>query len=435
MSVEFTYIIVGGGMAAHSAARGIRDRDPDGSILIIGQEPDAPYDRPPLTKGLWDGQSVEDIDFHTAEKTGAVVWTGTKVTRICPENHTVIAQPVLLPDDSPASSDTSTSSATPTSSTASTSASSIATEEHVSYEKLLLATGGHPRTLCEPSARVIYFRTRADYVALRELAQPGMHIAVLGGGFIGIELAASLASTGAKVTLVVSSQAPGSKAYPPGIVQAISGRFAEHEVAVLTEHEVTEIEEKTGRVNVYFDAHPALHVDGVVAGFGIEPNNALALDGGLPTEAGGIVVNQFLQTSDSSVFAAGDVAYFPDPLLGRRRVEHVDQALKSGRTAGHNMVRVDELYERTPYFYSDIFDLGFEAVGRLDSRLEMYEDWAPGKAYKKGVVYYLDNGGVVGVLLWNVWDSTQLAREVIGEFGEPGSVTAPVKQLRGRIPH
>lgn len=401
MGVEYKYVIVGAGMSAHSAARGIRERDPAGSILMIGQEPDSPYDRPPLTKDLWKGdKTLADIDLHTAEKTDAEIWTGVRATSLNPDTHT------LITDDG----------------------------RTINYEKLLLATGGSPHTISQPSDRVIYFRTKHDYELLRALAQPGTSIAVLGGGFIGLEIAAGLALAGAQVTLIISDDSPGSLVYPPGLCGVISQKFADHDVRVLTGRIASEIQEEKDKVNIYFDAHPAVHVDGVVAGFGITPNNALALDGGLPTEAGGVVVDAMLRTSDSDVFAAGDVAYYPDDILGRRRIEHVDNAQSMGKTAGHNMVRADERYVHTPYFYSDIFDLGYEAVGRLSSQLDMVEDWAPGKTNKTGVVYYLEDRAVVGVLLWNVWDSTDLAREVLKEFGEPGSVGNPAKQLKGQIP-
>ncbi len=144
------------------------------------------------------------------------------------------------------------------------------------------------------------------------------------------------------------------------------------------------------------------------------------------------------------MFAAGDIALYPDRLLGTRRVEHVDHAQQSGRTAGRNMaasVLGNELgpYEHTPFYYSDIFDLGYEAVGVLDASLDLVEDWAPGAEGDTGVVYYVgaedsdEAGKLKGVLLWNVWDSTDRARELLAEFHEPGSVAGP-DDLRGRIP-
>jgi NADPH-dependent 2,4-dienoyl-CoA reductase/sulfur reductase-like enzyme len=164
----------------------------------------------------------------------------------------------------------------------------------------------------------------------------------------------------------------------------------------------------------------------VVAGIGIQPNTQLAEAAGLKVEDG-IIVDESLQTSHAGVYAAGDVARFPDALLGTaRRVEHEDAANSMGKAAGRIMAGADETYDYSPMFYSDLFDLGYEAVGRLDSRMETVADWQ--EPFRKGVVYYLDDGRVRGVLLWNVWDKVDAAKEVIAAAEQ---VTA--SQLKGRI--
>jgi NADPH-dependent 2,4-dienoyl-CoA reductase/sulfur reductase-like enzyme len=168
-------------------------------------------------------------------------------------------------------------------------------------------------------------------------------------------------------------------------------------------------------------------VDGVVAGVGIEPNVELAQTVGLKVE-NGIVVDEFLRTSQSDIHAAGDVAVFFNPALGKRiRVEHEDNANSMGRLAGRNMAGKSEAYHHLPFFYSDMFDLGYEAVGELDTRLEIFADWK--RLNEEGVIYYLQNGRVRGVLLWNVWDQVEAARQLIAE---PGPFT--VKDLEGRLP-
>ncbi|WP_435299013.1 NAD(P)/FAD-dependent oxidoreductase [Timonella sp. A28] len=400
MSSEYRYVIVGAGTAADAAARGIRERDPSGTLLIIGSESYPPYDRPPLSKSLWKKGDVSTVDFHTAQDTDATVWTDTTVVELHPEHHEVVTHDGT----------------------------------RVSYSKLLLATGGTPRTISPASNKVVYFRTQDDFATLRAQATPEHHIAVIGGGFIGIEIACALAGTGARVTLVVFDEVVGASVYPPGLCTAITDALTHNNVKILTRRQAVEIEETAEQVTVYFDAHPAIHVDAVVAGLGITPNISLARDAGLPTEAQGVVVNQYLQTSDTDIYAAGDIAYFPDVLLGRRRVEHVDQAHKSGLCAGKNMALANEPYTHTPFFYSDIFELGFEAVGRLNSAFDMFEDWVPEKENKQGIVYYIDDGALVGVLLWNVWDSTDKAREALRQFGNQDSIHAPEKQLKGLIP-
>jgi NADPH-dependent 2,4-dienoyl-CoA reductase/sulfur reductase-like enzyme len=164
----------------------------------------------------------------------------------------------------------------------------------------------------------------------------------------------------------------------------------------------------------------------VVAGLGIEPNVELAQAASLKVE-NGIVVDELLRTSHPDIYAAGDVAAFHNPALGKRiRVEHEDNANTMGRLAGRNMAGQSEPYNHLPSFYSDMFELGYEAVGELDSRLETFADWK--QPNKEGVIYYLQNGRVRGVLLWNVWGQVDAARELIAE---PGPFRA--ENLKGRL--
>jgi NADPH-dependent 2,4-dienoyl-CoA reductase/sulfur reductase-like enzyme len=168
-------------------------------------------------------------------------------------------------------------------------------------------------------------------------------------------------------------------------------------------------------------------VDGVVAGVGIEPNVELAQSVGLELEDG-ITVDEFLRTSHPDIYAAGDVAAFYNPALGKRiRVEHEDNANSMGYLAGRNMAGISEPYRHLPFFYSDMFDLGYEAVGEVDSRLETFADWK--RPNEEGVIYYLQNGHVRGVLLWNVWEQVEAARQLIAE---PGPFT--LRDLKGRLP-
>jgi 3-phenylpropionate/trans-cinnamate dioxygenase ferredoxin reductase subunit len=169
-----------------------------------------------------------------------------------------------------------------------------------------------------------------------------------------------------------------------------------------------------------------IEVDGVVAGIGIEPNVEVAQSIGLKVD-NGIIVDEFLITSHPDIYAAGDVAAFNNPALGKRiRVEHEDNANTMGRLAGRNMTGKSEPYYHLPSFYSDMFELGYEAVGELDSRLETFADWK--RPNEEGVLYYLQNGRVRGVLLWNVWEQVEAARKLIAE---PGPFTR--ENLRGRL--
>ena len=187
------------------------------------------------------------------------------------------------------------------------------------------------------------------------------------------------------------------------------------------------LERRGGQIALQTAGGRELLVDGVVAGIGIEPNIALAQAAGLEVD-NGIVVDALLRTSHPDIYAAGDVANFANPALGKRmRVEHEDNANTMGRHAGRNMAGEQAPYDHLPFFYSDLFDLGYEAVGELDARLEIVADWK--EPFREGVLYYLRDGRVRGVLLWNVWEQVDAARRLIAE---PGPFQP--NDLIGRLP-
>jgi 3-phenylpropionate/trans-cinnamate dioxygenase ferredoxin reductase component len=201
-------------------------------------------------------------------------------------------------------------------------------------------------------------------------------------------------------------------------------------VEVLTGERAVGLERRGDVLALTTESGREILVDGVVAGIGVEPNVQLARQAGLETAegSGGIVVDELLRASHPDIYAAGDVAQFHDHLLGRRRrVEHEDNANKMGKAAGRNMAGAGEPYTHSPFFYSDLFDLGYEAVGELDPTLETVTDWK--EPYREGVIYYLRDGRVRGVLLWNVWDQVDAARRLISE---PGPFRAA--DLKGRLP-
>ncbi|KTR51618.1 NAD(P)/FAD-dependent oxidoreductase [Curtobacterium oceanosedimentum] len=380
---DFRYLIVGGGMVADAAARGIREIDADGSIGIVSEETDRPYARPALSKKLWTDPEFswdEKVDLHT-EETGATFVLGTKVTAIDRRAKTVTA------DDG---------------------------QTH-GYERLLLATGGKPRSLpgLSPSSRVLDYRSADHYRRLRELADAGAHVAVVGGSYIGTEIAAGIVQNGARVTLVTPDEVLGGHMFPDDLARAFQQRFVEHGVELRTGSRVEQGTESDGEVSLTLDDGSVLEADAVVAGLGIDPQTQLAADAGL-TVRDGIVVSSTLVTDDESVFAAGDVAEYPDRILGTRRVEHVDNAKEQGRQVGRNLADADETYDHTPMFYSNVFDTGYEAVGQVSTELQTVEDWQ--EPLTTGVVYYLDDDDTVrGVLLWNVSDKTDDARKVLAD--------------------
>ena len=389
---NYDYLIIGGGMTAAAAVDGIRKVDSTGGIGMISAEPDAPYNRPPLSKALWKGKPLESIWRKTEDK-GVEMHLGRMVKQIVPNEKRIV-------DDN---------------------------GNAFTYEKLLISTGGRPRRLAFDDDQIIYFRTLSDYRRLRSLTEAGRRFAVIGAGFIGSEIAAALAMNGKEVMMIFPGQAIGERVFPRDLSQYVSAFYKQKGVEVLAGERVVASEARGNQRALKTAAGREIVVDGVVAGIGLEPNSELAQSAGLKTEDG-IVVDEFLRTRDPDIYAAGDVAAFHSPLLGKRiRVEHEDNANSMGRAAGRNMAGMNEPYRHLPSFYSDLFELGYEAVGEVDSRLETFADWK--RPNEEGVVYYLANGRVRGVLLWNVWEQVKAARELIAE---PGPF-AP-QDLKGRLP-
>jgi NADPH-dependent 2,4-dienoyl-CoA reductase/sulfur reductase-like enzyme len=389
---NYQYLIIGGGMTAAAAIDGIREVDPTGSIGIVSMESDPPYNRPPLSKGLWKGDPVESI------------WSKPKGN--APELHLNRTIKEIVPKECRAMDDQG---------------------NVLTYGKLLLATGGTPRRLPFDDDQIIYFRTLADYRRLRALTEKRERFAVIGGGFIGSEIAAALAMNGKKVTMIFPGHEVGERIFPRDLAQYVSAIYKAKGVELLGGEKIVASETQGNRHALRTASGKTILVDAVVAGIGIEPNVELAESIGLATD-NGIVVDQFLRTSQPDIYAAGDVAAFHNPALDKRmRVEHEDNANTMGRLAGRNMAGKSEPYDHLPFFYSDMFELGYEAVGEVDSRLETFPDWK--RPNEEGVVYYLKENRVRGVLLWNVWEQVEAARRLIAE---PGPFTR--ENLKGRLP-
>jgi NADPH-dependent 2,4-dienoyl-CoA reductase/sulfur reductase-like enzyme len=365
------YLIIGAGMTGDMAAKGIRDHDSAGAITLIGADPHPPYKRPLLTKGLWQGAPEEKVWREPAA--GVDLVTGRRIVSLDLAGGTAT-------DD---------------------------TGEAYAWEKLLLATGARPREI--PGAEgVIWYRTLDDYHRVRDVAGESAHVAVIGGGFIGSELAAGLVGNGCRVTMLFPEPGIGYRLFPENLSAFVADYYREKGVEVLAGEMVssasgTRVETESGRT---------IEADAVVAGLGVIPDTELAEAAGLDVDDG-IVVDEYGRVPGyENVFAAGDVARFPVRALGTTmRIEHEDHANTHGRLVGENMAGAEKPYDHLPFFYSDLFDLGYEAVGIVDSRLEVVEDWQ--EPNRKGVVTYVEDGRPRGVLLWNVWDKLDAARDLL----------------------
>ena len=388
---HYKYLIIGGGLAGDGATQGIRELDTEGSIGMISMEPDPPYMRPNLSKGLWKGRPVEKIWRKTEER--AELHLNCTVVQLDPAKKTVVDNE----------------------------------GEEYTYDKLLLATGGTPNHLPFGNGNIIYYRNFQDYQHLRSLSESGDHFVVIGGSFIGSELAAALTIVGKKVTMIFPGKAISENIFPNDLAHFVNDYYREKGVEVVAGDTAASIQKEGNRITVHTGSGRAIETDGVVAGIGIHPNLDLAKEAGIKVNSG-IIVNERLETSVPDIYAAGDVASFYHAALEKRtRVEHEDNAVQMGKIAGRNMAGGNEAYTHTPMFYSDLFDLGYEAVGEMSSKMQIIEDWQE-EPFKKGVVYYMNDGRVRGVLLWNVWEKVEEARTLMKEAG-------PFKEedLKGKI--
>lgn len=376
---HFDYLIVGGGTVASFAAEGIRERDSIGTIGILSEETNPSYTGLANAESNWSDRNpiFDNSLFGMAGSSHAELHLDTRVTSIDRAGRSVSTE----------SGDT------------------------FDYGTLLLATDGRLRYLDLPADdRVIWFRTAQDYRRLRAICERHSHIAVVGGGYISTELTAALAKHGCSVTLIYPEPVLGGALFPAALAAGFEKRFADAGVTLRAGVTVVKGTADASGITLALDDGSRLTVDAVVSGLGIEPDIALAATAGLTT-SDGIIVDSHLVTSDPHIYAAGDGAEYPDLMVGRRSVEHVDNSTSMGHTAGHNMAGAPEIYDHTPYYYSSIFGTRFEAVGTIDAGLDVLEDWIlPGE---RGVVYYLGNGVLVGVLLWNLDGRLDDARRAI----------------------
>lgn len=373
----FDYVIVGGGIAAGNAVAGIREVDKAGTIGVISADSDRPYERPALSKKLWtdDSFTTDQIFYNVREEHQATLMLETEVTSIDKEAHTVTTH----------------------------------TGDVVKYKKLLLVTGGKPQVIDGPKDdKVFAFRSFEDYTNLRSLSGKNQHVAVVGGSYIGTELAANLALNNTKVTLIYPQTILGDNRFPEEIAKEYELTYVDHGIEMISKTRAEKYTKEGDTFVLHLNDGTTVEADSIVLGLGVTPVLDLAKEAGLDVDDG-VIVDEYLRTSDPDIYSAGDIASYPDPILGRQRIEHVDHARNSGTAVGKIMAGINEPYKHTPYFYSMIFDISWKAIGTLDLSLDLLIDEVDGGK----VVYYLKDDKPVGILTWNVEPDLDKVRELI----------------------
>ena len=388
----YDYLIIGAGMTADAAAKAIRKADAEASIGMVGDERQAPYERPPLTKALWKGDKpVDSIDLGT-DRSGAVLHLERRIE-------------VLDRDDRSARDDHG---------------------DIYRYRRLLLATGATPRKLPFAGDRVINYRTLDNYLALRRYAVPGAKIAVVGGGFIGAEIAASLSAAGCQVTMMFPGASLGAGRFPAALAKFIDGYYREHGVTLMPGVKVVDGKADADGVEVALSDGTTCRADAVVAGLGVTPNTDLAERAGLRVD-NGVVVDEHLRSSAPDVWAAGDVANAYHPFAGRHvRVEHWANALHQPVVAAQAMLGKDAVYDRLPYFFTDQYDLGMEYTGFGGGEVVVRGD------EREFVAFWLRDGRLTAAMNVNVWTGVpEIARRLIraGTRLDPAALADPAVPL------
>jgi 3-phenylpropionate/trans-cinnamate dioxygenase ferredoxin reductase component len=377
-----TFVVVGAGMAGGKAVEALREEGFDGRVVVVGAEPERPYERPPLSKDYLRGeQEREQVYLQPAgwyAEHDVELRTGVTAAEL-----DLAGRAVVLGDG-----------------------------ERIAYDRLLLATGAEPRRLRVPGAElegVHVLRTLADSDALRAVLDRGGHLVVVGGGWIGCEVAASARQRGLEVTLIEPLEVPLARVLGRELGAFYRDVHAEHGVRLLSGRGVEAIEGAGRAERVRTDDGAAVDCDAVVVGVGVVPRTTLA-EGQVDVD-NGILVDASLRTSAEGVYAAGDVANHDHPLLGRVRVEHWANALEQGPAAARAMLGGDGAYDRVPYFFSDQYDVGMEyaGLGRPDDEVVFRGD----PAAREFIAFWLRDGRVVAGMNVNVWDVNEQIQELV----------------------
>ena len=378
------YVIVGGGLAATSAIEGIRELDKEGEIVLLSAERELPYHRPPLTKGFLAGRDqVESVRVHEPSwyrSNGVRVRMGQVAKSVHQKKQSV----------------------------------TLESGEREAFDRLLLATGSRARRLAAPGADaqgVFHLRTLAEASQLRTAVKPGARVVCVGGGFLGAEVAATARDLGAEVT-ILESGATVLKAFADPSLGAYFAKLLDSRgVVVKTGVRVTRFQATDARVSAVLtdngDRYPA---DVVLIGVGAEPNSEWLANSGFPIDRGGVVVNVRLETQNEAIWAAGDVARFPDPVTKQpRRLEHWDNAFWQGKQAGRNMAGAEEPYTHQSYFFCDLFDVTVNVLGDTERPDSVEIRGAVDVKAPSFTAHYLRGHKFVGAVMVNLASANRTA--------------------------
>ncbi|MEU5211781.1 FAD-dependent oxidoreductase [Streptomyces sp. NPDC020742] len=392
MARNTAFVIAGAGLAGAKAAETLRAEGFDGPVVLLGDEHERPYERPPLSKGYLMGNTErEQVHVHPPQwyaEHDVDLRLGTPVTAVDPAAHEV----------------------------------ALADGSRLGYAKLLLATGATPRPLPVPGANlhgVHLLRRLEDSDRLKEVFRSATRIVVIGAGWIGLETTAAARTAGVAVTVLEAAELPLLGVLGREAAEIFAALHTEHDVDLRCGTRITEITGTGGTADgVRLADGTRIAADAVIVGVGVTPNTELATAAGLRVD-NGIVVDERLRTSDPDVHAAGDVANAYHPVLDRHlRVEHWANALHQPGTAAKAMLGQDVRYDRLPYFFTDQYDLGMEYTGHAAPGGYDRVVFRGDTAAREFLAFWLSGGQVVAGMNVNIWDVTDQIRELVSS-GRP----------------
>jgi NADPH-dependent 2,4-dienoyl-CoA reductase/sulfur reductase-like enzyme len=378
MPAEPAYVIIGASLAGAKAAETLREEGFSGSVVLIGDEEQRPYERPPLSKGLLLGKDDKSSVYVHEEGWYAEHDVDLRLG-VAARSIDRAARRVALADGS-----------------------------SVSYDKLLITTGASPRRLRAPGADlegVLYLRSLEDSERLRSALQGGSRVVIAGSGWIGLETAAAAREYGCDVTVVEPEPGALYHSVGPELGEVFAALHRSHGVVFRFGEGVSELRGSGGRVTgVLTSSGAVLPADTVIIGIGAVPNAWIAADAGLDV-GNGILADEALRSSDPDIYAVGDVANAFNSLLGRRiRVEHWGNALAGGPLAAKSMLGQEVSYDLVPYFYSDQYDLGMEAAGLPEPGSYDQVRYRGDRDSLEFIAFWLSDGAVIAGMNVNVWD-------------------------------